>query len=133
LAAALTSLAAQLKQRIVDLTSQRDRLSAILQSMVEGVLVVDSAGSVVEANPSAVRILGAGTPLTGALREAVERALKERTPQETELDGNVMLAVNIRPLTGPGGGGVVVVLHDVTRIRKLERVRRDFVANVSHE
>lgn len=147
LARSLGSLAGQLEARIGDLTAERDRLSAILGGMVEGVLVVGPAadgGRMIVANPSAARILGAQSPLVGGriadvphagVRAILGDALSSSDPIERELDagGAGLLTINVRPLAAAAGGGVVAVLHDVTRLRRLETMRRDFIANASHE
>ncbi len=143
---ALKSLAQQLKARIGELVAERDRLTAILAGMVEGVLVIDDAGRVIVANPAAERILGAtssivGTTLEGAVPDAETRRLIEScmqgvsTAAELEVvDGRgTSVAVYVRPLPESAGGSVVAVLRDMTALRKLMTVRRDFVANVSHE
>ena len=141
----LASLAAELKERIGDLTAERDRLSAILTGMVEGVLVVGRDGRVVVANPSAARIVGApgaaeqaelaGKPLEEAVphagvRAVIEEALASGEVVETEIEA---LAINVRPLAAAARGGVVAVLHDLARVRRLETMRKDFLANLSHE
>lgn len=139
LSSALASLAAQLRARISELTGERDRLGAILNTMVEGVVVVDGQGAITRANASAARLVGralegqayadafAGTPLVAALAAGEAAELSIQLPPDREA------VANLRPLASTAGGGMVAVLHDVTRLRKLERVRRDFVANVSHE
>ncbi len=143
LAEALSSLAAQLKARIGDLTAERDRLSAILAGMVEGVLVHGADGRVLVANPAATEILGGAAPLVGKrleeavtradLRAFVERAAKHADVSETEIEGDGRsIALYVRPLAA-SAGGAVTVLRDMTGVRKLMTMRRDFVANVSHE
>lgn len=113
----------------------------LVHAMVEGVIACDGAGRVTIANPAARRLLGYGSdsPLPElpllfrqkAAREAVAAALKgeSRPDREVELDDLTCLL----SARGLPGGGAVVVLHDLTELRKLETVRRDFVANVSHE
>lgn len=137
----LASLAAQLEAKLGELTEERDRLSAILAGMAEGVLVLDAGNVVALANPAAGTILGAalvGKPLNEAVAEPRLRALIEtaaRTGQTSEAEleaGSRTVALYVRPLAARGGG-VVTVLRDLTRLRKLLVVRRDFVANVSHE
>jgi signal transduction histidine kinase len=109
--------------------------------MVEGVIACDGAGKVTIANPAARRMLGYGPdsrmPELPVLfrqktaRELVAAALKGANgpDREVELDDKTCLL----SARGLPGGGAVVVLHDLTELRKLEAVRRDFVANVSHE
>lgn len=143
---ALKSLAQQLKARIGELVAERDRLSAILAGMVEGVLVIDAKGKVLVANPALTRILGAKTSVLGkdledvvandALRDLVERCMRgEVTETELEVqdERGTAIAVYVRPLSASAGGAVVAVLRDETALRRLMTVRRDFVANVSHE
>lgn len=145
LARSLASLASQLKARIGDLVRERDRLSAILSGMVEGVIVVDPDERVVIANPSAVQILGRGAPLIGRrLEEAVRepqllevlRGAETGKLEHLELaegGGGRSLIVNVQPLAADAGSGAVAVIHDVTQLRRLEGIRKDFVANISHE
>jgi two-component system phosphate regulon sensor histidine kinase PhoR len=143
LAEALSSLASQLKARIGDLTAERDRLSAILAGMVEGVLVLGADGRVVVANPAAAEIVGGEDPLVGKrLEDAVTRvdlraflasASKSDEVREAEIEAEGRsIALYVRPLAA-SAGGVVTVLRDMTGLRKLMTMRRDFVANVSHE
>ncbi len=146
LSRSLGTLATQLKAKISDLTTERDRLSAILSGMVEGVLVLDGSGNVLLANPAAATILGAEGALEGRdvastvhdakLRAVLEKTLASREIHEGEIetpgDGGQTIAVYVRPLA-VDVGGVVTVLRDMTRIRRLLAQRRDFVADVSHE
>jgi two-component system phosphate regulon sensor histidine kinase PhoR len=137
----LAALASQLEAKLGELTLERDRLSAILAGMAEGVLVMDADGHVVLANPAAELLLGpslAGKALAGAvadakLRTAIEEAGTAGRAREAEVEsGGRAVALYVRPLAARGGG-LVVVLRDMTRLRRLLSVRRDFVANVSHE
>jgi two-component system phosphate regulon sensor histidine kinase PhoR len=144
LSRALGSLAAELKAKIGDLTAERDRLSAILSGMAEGVIVIGKGGSVVVANPAAEQILGANASLVGRtlseavlderLRGFIERAARSEETGEAEIETphGRTIAVYVRSLAA-AAGGYVTVLRDLTRVRKLMTVRRDFVANVSHE
>ena len=134
---ALKSLAQQLKARIGELVAERDRLSAILAGMVEGVLVVETGGAIVVANPAAKTILGASELVGAKLDDAVKNAeLREHvvSGHESELEvvdeRGASIAVYVRRLPE---GATVAVLRDMTALRKLMTVRRDFVANVSHE
>ena len=131
----------QLGDRFGELRRERAESAALVESMVEGVIAADGRGQIVTANPAARRLLGYSA--TGALpelpalfrvkaaREAVDAVLEGQPVQDRqlEMDGRVFL-VNARPLPT---GGAVLVLHDLTEVRRLETVRRDFVANVSHE
>jgi two-component system phosphate regulon sensor histidine kinase PhoR len=134
---ALKSLAQQLKARIGELVAERDRLSAILAGMVEGVLVVDEDGAIVVANPAAKTILGTSELVGARLAQAVkndELRTHVESGHESELEvvdeRGASIAVYVRRLPE---GATVAVLRDMTALRKLMTVRRDFVANVSHE
>jgi two-component system phosphate regulon sensor histidine kinase PhoR len=144
LARSLAWLAGEVRARVADLEAERDRLSAILTGMVEGVLVVGADRRVLAANPSVAATLRAGDSPVGrsleelalpeAVRALVLRALDAGEPSQAEVGHEgTALVVNVRPLPLPDGRGAVAVLHDVTRLRRLEGMRRDFVANVSHE
>jgi two-component system, OmpR family, phosphate regulon sensor histidine kinase PhoR len=145
LSRSLASLAAQLKAHIGELTAERDRLTAIVAGMQEGVLVAGPGRRIEVANPSAARILGAEGDVTGSrledvlrdpgLRALVARAQETGAISEAEIDGRAeggrAIAMYVRPLGERDG--VVAVLRDMTQIRRLETMRRDFVANASHE
>jgi signal transduction histidine kinase len=138
---ALRDMHRQLGERFDALRHEQAESAALVEAMVEGVLAADARGRLVTANAAARRLLGYGPDdalpdlpelfRIKAARETVDLALAG-TPvadRELELDGRVLL-VNARPLPA---GGAVLVLHDLTELRRLEAVRRDFVANVSHE
>jgi len=147
---ALNVLGARLREKIQDLQQEHSTLAAILDSMVEGVLAVDAQDHILLLNERVRAIfrlgprLGQGKPFLEVIRNAdllallrscregderaVSRELNLTTPVERTLE------VNALPLRlGGEGRGVLMVLHDVTELRRLERVRREFVANVSHE
>lgn len=127
--------------RFAELQQERAESGALVDAMVEGVIASDARGRVITANPAARQLLGYPTSeelpdlrtlfRARGLREVVDATLEGRPvlDHEVDLDGHVLL-VNSRPLPG---GGVLLVLHDLTEVRRLEGVRRDFVANVSHE
>ncbi|MBA2293465.1 MAG: PAS domain-containing protein [Gemmatimonadales bacterium] len=139
--AALRDMHAQLGSRFTALEREKAETAAIVESMVEGIISTDARGAIVTANATARRLLGyqaaAAMPHLAtifrvkAARDAVDRVLLGDSiiDREVELRGAVF-TMNARPLPG---GGAVVVLHDLTEVRRLETVRRDFVANVSHE
>jgi signal transduction histidine kinase len=138
---ALKNMHDQLDQRFGELRRERAESAALVEAMVEGVIAADARGRIVTANAAARRLLGyePDEPLPAleqlfrakAAREVVDAVLTGHAVLERELefDGhNVLLSG--RPLPQ---GGSLLVLHDVTDLRRLETVRRDFVANVSHE
>jgi len=141
LARALRTMDEHLSTRLADLERERSEMAALIGSMVEGVIACDARGAVSMVNPAARRLLSLDADREPppaqelfrqrAAREAVEGALAGRTSDgiETELaQRTVMLSAH--PLVH---GGAVFVLHDVTALKRLEAVRRDFVASVSHE
>ena len=140
-------MAEQLREKIATLDSERGRLSAIMDGMVDGVLIVDGEGMVRMANPSALRLLGggsraiAGASPVQAMRDhrlvAVwqrSRELGQMVTEEVELNRRrVCLRVIAAPHDVDGSAGSLIMLQDLTELRRLEMVRRDFVGNVSHE
>jgi two-component system, OmpR family, phosphate regulon sensor histidine kinase PhoR len=148
LAASLNETAARLDRTIRTLTEERNLSSAILGSMVEGVAVVNAAERLLFANQGFAEILELDAPLESGralvevvrqteLLEAVRKVLKGAPRVEAEIVTGTLrqrfFAVTVASVRAAETSGAVVVLHDVTDLRKLERVRRDFVANVSHE
>lgn len=148
LGASLNQTATRLDQTIRTLTEERNLSSAILGSMVEGVAVVNASERVLFSNPSFALILGLnaspqpGSGLVEVIRqteliEAVRKVLKGEPRVESEIVTGTLrqhfFAATVAAVRTTQANGAVVVLHDITDLRKLERVRRDFVANVSHE
>jgi two-component system, OmpR family, phosphate regulon sensor histidine kinase PhoR len=148
IASAIEDMAQQLRRRLAEASDEQARLRAVLQGMVEGVLVLDRSGHVILANPRLRELFGAwgaveGRPALEVIRRAdVEAALAEaaRSPEpvvrELELSSGGVRHLEMHAVRFPSQGtllGTVAVFHDVTAIHRLEGVRRDFVANVSHE
>jgi two-component system phosphate regulon sensor histidine kinase PhoR len=148
LAASLNDSAGRLDRAIRTLTEERNLSSAILGSMVEGVAVVNSSERLVFANEGFAEILELGIPpksgssLVETVRqteliEAVREVLSGAPRVEAEIVTGTLrqhfFAVTVASVKAADNSGAVLVLHDITDLRKLERVRRDFVANVSHE
>jgi two-component system phosphate regulon sensor histidine kinase PhoR len=144
----LNQTAARLDRTIQTLTEERNLSSAILGSMVEGVAVVNGAERLVFANPGFASILGLDVPpVSGSallevvrqteLIEAVRRVLAGEPRVEAEIATGTLrqhyFAATVASVRAGETSGAVIVLHDITELRKLERIRRDFVANVSHE
>src|SRR5205807_2091528 len=130
------------------LTEERNLSAAILGSMVEGVAIVNSAERLLFANEGFAGILELDSPpqpgssLVEVVRqteliEAVRDVLKGAPRVEAEIITGTLrqrfFAATVASVKATENSGAVVVLHDITDLRKLERVRRDFVANVSHE
>lgn len=151
LADVMNEMAARLSQRMNMITEQRNEQEAVFRSMVEGLLVVDAGERITKINRAAGRFLGLderGTPgktIQEAVRNTelqlfVAQALSSEEPVEGDItvigDGGERLLHAHGSLLLEAGSrkmGAVVVLADVTGLRRLERMRKDFVANVSHE
>lgn len=134
LARAMNRMAGEVKARVGELTEQRDLLSVVFAGLVEGVVVVGRDRRVALVNDAARPLLGGGSELPDRLLPLVDRALAgEPADAELELVGRAVRA-SARPL-GPSRGdpGAIVVLYDVTRLRALEAVRREFLSNAAHE
>jgi two-component system phosphate regulon sensor histidine kinase PhoR len=146
LAGALDELADNLASTLGKLERQRDRLGAILESMAEGVLVTDARGQVVLANRALREMFVLGEDVEGKepievvrnaeMHELFAAAVRSSEPatRELSIEGARPRRVMARVArVEQAGAGAVAVLSDVTELRRLETVRRDFVANVSHE
>ncbi len=140
LADAVHRLAEQLEARISALAAEQSILSALVETLNEGVIAISPSHEVVRINDTGRRLLSVDRPIPfgidflpreATLRGAISLALSgtETEPEEVII-GETTLSLTARPLVN---GGAVVALFDLTPIRKLEAVRRDFVANVSHE
>jgi two-component system phosphate regulon sensor histidine kinase PhoR len=153
LAGTFNTHAVQLEGRIAGLEEDRQLLRAVLGGMAEGVIAVDARRRLLFANAAADRLFGLDPNSVGRLvpelirapqvDRAVEATLSGPEAHRVEiavpapdgrLRGNALvLAVQGTPLPGSPPPGAVLVFHDVTETRRLERVRQDFVANASHE
>ena len=144
----LNRTAARLDRTIQTLTEERNLSAAILGSMVEGVAVVNGSERLVFANPGFAEILDLDVPPTSGsalvevvrqteLLEAVRQVLGGEPRVQSEIVTGTLrqryFAITVAAVRAGDTSGAVVVLHDITELRRLERVRRDFVANVSHE
>ena len=145
LEAALRDMAAELARRIEEAQAEGSRLEGILNGMNEAVFAVDSGLLLRLVNPSARRLFSIAEGTEPYLLEAVRateleaaarRVLSGGGPEESEIHLSTggkrrffrVFAGPLQPL-----GGAIIVLEDITRIKRLEQVRKDFVANVSHE
>ncbi|HUX12775.1 MAG TPA: ATP-binding protein [Spirochaetia bacterium] len=150
LTSAIAASLSRHQEYLTNIQNERDELSAILQSMVEGVIVLDDELRVRSINRSAAAMFdGPDTDLCGktllqALRttdlsDFAERVHAARAPLEENItlyrDGVRYLQVHgiTLSLQSAGPGGVLLVLNDITRMKQLEQIRKDFVSNVSHE
>jgi two-component system phosphate regulon sensor histidine kinase PhoR len=143
---ALDQLAKNLSRTLGELREERDRLGGILAGMQEGVLLLDRAGHIYVLNPSLREMLLVGPDSVGKtvlevvrhaeLKELLDQGRRSPEPVTREIDfGSLQprrLLVRAAQLPGDQGG-LLAVFVDVTEVRRLESVRREFVANVSHE
>ncbi|MBE7462812.1 MAG: PAS domain-containing protein [Planctomycetes bacterium] len=151
LALAVNAMASQLNERMQIILTDRNKLAAVLASMAEGVVAVDRDERVVHLNEAARKILRLGpadwvghkiweVTRTREVCESLSEAMGRNAELERELrlvtpPRDVFVKLHASPLRDSDGklAGAVVILEDVSDLRRLEEVRRDFVANVSHE
>ncbi|MEI6562987.1 MAG: ATP-binding protein [bacterium] len=150
LARTMNQMAAQLHERVRTVALQHNEQRAVLANMVEGVLAVDVAEHILHINPAACRLLGL-KPDEGRgrhileivrnidLQEFLVETLSAAGPTEREIvlrgDAELVIQLHGAVLKNADGAniGALVVMNDITRMKRLESMRRDFVANVSHE
>ena len=146
-ATVLDETARDLGARLTEMARERAHMDAILSGMVEGVVLVNSAGRLVLTNPALRSMLR--LPPAVADRHFLEvvrhpdiaaqlsKALAGDRPSPVEVpldrDARRVFVAHAVPVARERGGGAVLVLHDITELRRADQVRRDFVANVSHE
>ena len=150
LAEALNQMAQQLDERIRSLTEERNEREAILFSMIEGVFAVDAAERFISMNQAAAELIGVDPKKSkrkhiqevvrnSALHNFVKEALNSKNVVETTFimkgnpERNLQARGTVLKDASNNSIGAVIVLNDVTRLLRLENMRRDFVANVSHE
>lgn len=141
-------MASRIEEKVRELSLERAQLAAILSGLVESVLAVDQEGRLLFLNEAASKLfqvdaVAKSRPFVEVLRHSalsgfLRRAVGQQTPSSEEITLHVpeehILAAHAVPLVfEESGRGILVILHDVTDLRKLERIRQEFVANVSHE
>jgi len=146
LAQVMNDMTGQIEQQLERIFSEKNRLDAILTGMGEGVMVTDQDGVVTLVNPAFCTLFGPTSQVQGKqlleisrhpdLYAACREVLSDRQErhQEIQLTGGRSTLVHWVPLLdGAALRGVVAVFHDISALKKVEKIRRDFVANVSHE
>jgi two-component system phosphate regulon sensor histidine kinase PhoR len=147
LTVAFNDMAARLGEDIADLGEERSRLAAVLEHMADGVLITDRDGRVSLMNPTAGRLLGmppasalgrsfAQVVRHHALVEVWQRCVDTSAGQNGAIElghGGPFVQAFVTPLRNGGSPTCLVMLQDLTRVRRLETVRRDFMSNISHE
>jgi two-component system, OmpR family, phosphate regulon sensor histidine kinase PhoR len=147
---ALNQMASQLEDRLNTIVRQKNELTAVLSSMAEGVIAVNMDEQIISINKAGARIFGNLTEnllnrsipeviRNPDLQKFIKKALSSKENLEEDITlyqrGERILYVHNTPLEDADGrrSGILVVLNDVTHLRKLENMRKDFAANVSHE
>jgi two-component system, OmpR family, phosphate regulon sensor histidine kinase PhoR len=148
LATTFNTMSKRLEAQFQQLEADRQQLRTILGGMVEGVVALGPEQRVLFANEAAGQMLqfdpqaAVGRPIWEVTRlpqiqEVLTKALRDVAPRREEFNWKGptarQLAIYVAPLPGERTPGAVLVLHDITELRRLERLRQDFVANVSHE
>lgn len=142
---AFNRMADRLEEQVNSITRERERLTAVLDNLVDGVLILDGEGRVRLCNPVAAEMVGMdsaqarGLLLAQAVRdhrivETWQSCLESgrQTDNIFQLDERTVRVIAL-PFVAGGIDGFIVLLQDLTELRRLERVRRDFVSNISHE
>ncbi len=144
---AFNRMADSLQGVIGRLSAERDTLSAVLDTMADGVIVTEAAGRVTLLNPASRELMGIGTQAVEGSRlielvrdNQIHRLAAQCQTEKSRQQGEVSLLHPRRylsaiatPLDGAGAPGVLLTLHDLTRIRQVETSQKEFVSNVSHE
>ena len=148
LARIMNEMAARLEAQLTTLSREKSRLDAILKGMGEGLMVTDADGAISLVNPAFCLLFGVsdtviGAPLSHisrhpALHDSYSKVRQSGSELQEEMtlqvSGEKVLLTHWVPLTAESGsGGVVAVFHDISDLKRLENIRKDFVANVSHE
>lgn len=148
LSRALNNMADEIKDKVNNISSEKAKLEAILHSMFEGVMLTNEKGEILLMNPSIRKLFLVDSPPHGKrpleiirnnpVQDLVSRVLKDKEASSQEVEINASehksIMINGVPIIKEGVlEGAVFVFHDITEIKRLEEIRKDFVANVSHE
>ncbi|MGU3981112.1 two-component system histidine kinase PnpS [Listeria monocytogenes] len=144
----VNTLAESLETQMFEIKQNEQRLNAIVQNLVSGVMLINVDKQVIMTNRTMYQILGE-TEITGkpfyeviksfALSQLIEATFETKTIQQKEIilyfPREMILDASVSPILGENGEitGIILLLHDITQIRHLENVRSEFVTNVSHE
>lgn len=138
LAGSFNRIADELERTVAALAKERDRFEAVLQGMSEAVLALDESDRITVANPAAMVLLDQERSLIGEhLNDTIDVPQLKKLIEQLHASSSEFSLTNGRRVLATAtplrSGGVVVAMLDVTEMRRLETVRKDFVANVSHE
>jgi two-component system phosphate regulon sensor histidine kinase PhoR len=144
---AFNHMADQLREKVTALAEERSRLAAVLERMADGVLITDGAGRVQLINPAAARLLD--TTREAALNRSFAQVVRHyqlielwqrcREQGEEQVEAvevsyrGFFLQAIVTPFQEAGSQDYLVILQDLTQVRRLETVRQDFISNISHE
>ncbi len=144
---AFNNMADELRERVYDLGDERSRLAVVLENMADGVLITDDGGLVRLINPAAARILDVDEvdsigrsfaevarhhQLIALWQQGCSQELEQITAVEVSRQ-NIFVQMIVTPIETADSRSCMVILQDLTRIHRLETVRRDFISNISHE
>jgi len=140
---AVKALALTERERTLGLETERDRLAAVLEQMTDGVLIADAEGRIQFANPAAGKLFEVPSPLGHTVVEVIrqhqlvqawQRSRETGEAQEESVElPTLHQFLQLVVLPDRSTGGSLLLVQNLTRVRRLETVRRDFVSNVSHE
>jgi len=149
LAEAMNTLARSLDEKISEISEVKNRLETVLENTVNGIILIGASDQILFINPAARQLLGVEEadvhgkrPIevtrSFALTQCVDQVIRDRKPIQKEFVlhsiGEKTVQTNIVPIEDASTfQGILVVLNDITELKKLETIRKDFVANVSHE
>lgn len=150
LAGSINVLASSLQKHVTEIEDQTSQLDSILSNLVTGVILVNHDGNVEMVNKAATELLGKSSDILVNnhyranlmhlnIDRMIRQVVEEDEPRSREVSlytpNEVILEVNVAPYYGQSWEkrGVIIALHNITKLKHLEGVRRDFVANVSHE
>ena len=142
IASAVNSIVSNYEEKIFALDSEKDRLSTVLEQLTDGVLIANADGAVQYANPAACRIFEYPQPIHHSVAEIIRehqlieawrRCQQTRVMQTESVELQKRHYLQLFAIPDQHAGGSLLLVQDLTRVRKLETVRRDFISNVSHE
>lgn len=150
LAGSINVLASSLQKHVTEIENQTRQLDSILSNLVTGVILINHDGNVEMVNKAATELLGKSSDILVNnhyranlmhlnIDRMIRQVVEEDEPRSREVSlytpNEVILEVNVAPYYGQSWEkrGVIIALHNITKLKHLEGVRRDFVANVSHE
>ncbi len=140
---AIAALRTSFDHQLASLDSDNARLSTVLEQLTDGVLIADASGFVQFANPAAERLFDTDDPINHSVAEVVRNHQLIETWRQSQQSREVRTEsvelpsrkhfLQLVVIPDEHAGGSLLVVQDLTRVRKLETVRRDFISNVSHE